>query len=65
MATGGIFSEPPHARNSRSPRFRSCSLKYAKITPVLQARVCGVVLEYCCDCSKEAIEMVSEKVRFQ
>ena len=35
---GFLANLPTHAtRASRSPRFRPCSLKYAKITPVLQA----------------------------
>ena len=38
---GFLANLPTHAtRASRSPRFRPCSLKYAKITPVLQANVC-------------------------
>ena len=37
---GFLANLPTHAtRASRSPRFRPCSLKYAKITPVLQAIV--------------------------
>ena len=35
---GFLANLPTHAtRASRSPRFRPCSLKYAKITPVLRA----------------------------
>ena len=52
---GFLANLPTHAtRASRSPRFRPCSLKYAKITPVLQATK---DITQCTQCNTSEMDM--------